>query len=113
MLISDWSSDVCSSDLRQDLLGEITAFHTQYGTQYGLTAPDAVLMQSVRDALQQQLGNSQGLEDFATAPAQAFMPAEDFAASPRPAPRPAVRKPAIRKPPPAKPAAPEIGRAHV
>src|SRR3546814_12567203 len=27
---------------RQDRLGEITAFHTQYGTQYGLTAPDAV-----------------------------------------------------------------------
>src|SRR3546814_12704174 len=57
---------------RQDRLGEITAFHTQYGAQFGLSAPDATLMQSVRDALQQQLGNSQGLEDFATAPAQAF-----------------------------------------
>ncbi|MFC3675217.1 hypothetical protein [Ferrovibrio xuzhouensis] len=95
---------------RQDRLGEITAFHTQYGAQYGLTAPDAGLLQSVRDALQQQLGNSQGLEDFATAPAQAFMPAEDFAASPRPAPRPAVRKPVIRKPP-APPAAPVIPEA--
>lgn len=96
---------------RQDRLGEITAFHAQYGAQYGLTAPDAGLLKSVRDALQQQLGNSQGLEDFTSAPAQAFAPAEDFAAAPRrPAPKPVMRKP-VAKPQPVAPVIPAAALA--
>lgn len=77
---------------RMERLAEIAAFHDSYGAEFGLTAPDPTLLQTVRGALQQQMEHSLGLEDFTAAAAQpqAFEPAP-FAPPRRPAPKPVTR----------------------
>ncbi|WP_341897226.1 hypothetical protein [Ferrovibrio terrae] len=84
---------------RLSRLDDISSFHTDHVTQYQLTAPNAAMMQKIRDQIGQQIDSSLALNDFSIASApSAFTPAP-LQAEPvrRPAPKPKAPPPPVAK----------------